>query len=288
VSGGERVAVSQMAIRYSVVWPTKTGVSLGVAPIAVTARLARLQAVLSPKLEAVFERFGIRRADFAVLATLVRLGRADVSQRRLGRELGLSPATISLRIDRLVRRGLVNRGTDPTDGRGALLSLTGPGRELFEACAPQHLANAETLLAGLDEHEREQFGALLGKLLYILEEPAADDAVEPELGMIVEAAPVALERRRAVGLPPLAGLLVRHVHPTGPAAAGGMRPGDLIRSANRRPLRSGHDLALALTETRRRPLTLEVVRGTEPMSVKIDAVAGTHRSTPSGNRLAPR
>jgi DNA-binding MarR family transcriptional regulator len=248
---------------------------LNVAPIAITSRLARLQAVLSPKLEAVFERFGIRGADFAVLATLVRLDDADVSQRRLGRELGLSPATVSLRVDRLVRRGLVHRAADPEDGRGAVLSLTGPARELFEACAPEHLANAEVLLAGLSDHEREQLGSLLGKLLYTVEEPDPGGDVEPDLGVVVEAAPVALERQRAVGLPPVAGLLVRHVHPTGTAAAGGIRPGDLIRSANRRPLRSQHDLARALTETRQRPLTLEVVRGTTPMRMKIDAPAAT-------------
>src|SRR5438445_8073218 len=62
---------------------------LPVEPIAITARLARLQAVLSPRLEPVFARYRIRGADFAVIATLVRLGADSVSQRRLAAELGL-------------------------------------------------------------------------------------------------------------------------------------------------------------------------------------------------------
>jgi DNA-binding MarR family transcriptional regulator len=233
---------------------------------------------VASKLEAVFEPFGIRGADFAVLATLVRLGDAPVTQRRLGIELGLSPGTISLRVDRLVRRGLVKRGSDPDDARGALVSLTAAGIELFEATAPEHLANARALLAGLTKAERDQLGTLLGKLLSTLEEPDPGDSLEPELGLVVEGPPVALERRRAVGLPPLTGLLVSHVYPAGAAAASGIRAGDLIRSADRRPLRSRHDLRLALRRTRRPSLTLEVIRGSEPMRLQLTAPsAGSRR-----------
>jgi DNA-binding MarR family transcriptional regulator len=248
----------------------ETRPELQVDPIAITARLARLQTVLTPRLESVFARFGLRGADFAVIATLVRLGRETVLQKRLAAELGLSAGTVSLRIDRLVRAGLAQRGPDPVDGRGAVVSLTEQGRELFEACAPEHLANAAELLAGLSEPEREQLGQLLGKLLYTLEEPGTG-SVAPELGLVVDAAPVALEQRRAVGLPPLAGLLVRHVDPAGPAASSGIRPGDLLRTANRRPLRSGHDLRLALNESRGRRwmLALEITRGVEPIELWI-------------------
>ena len=80
-----------------------------------------------------------------------------------------------------------------------MLSLTEAGRELFEACAPEHLANAQSLLEGPSEHEREQLSRLLGKLLYTLEEPDPADRLEPELGLVVEGAPVAPERRRAGG-----------------------------------------------------------------------------------------
>jgi DNA-binding MarR family transcriptional regulator len=248
----------------------ETRPDLRVDPIAITARLARLQAVLTPRLEAVFARFGLRGADFAVIATLVRLASETVLQKRLAAELGLSAGTVSLRIDRLVRAGLAHRGPDPEDGRGAVVSLTEQGRGLFEACAPEHLANAEESLAGLSEYEREQLGQLLGKLLYTLEGPGTG-GLAPELGLVVDAAPTALEQRRAVGLPPLTGLLVRHVDPAGPAASSGIRPGDLLRTANRRPLRSDDDLRLALTKSRarRRTLELEIIRGVEPIQLRI-------------------
>jgi DNA-binding MarR family transcriptional regulator len=244
---------------------------LEIEPIAITARLARLQAVLSPRLETVFARYGIRGADFALIATLVRLDVGSISQRRFASELGVSAGTVSLRIDRLVQRGLAERRPDPDDGRGALVSLTDSGRELFEACAPEHLANAHDLLAGLSQPERDQLGQLLGKLLYTLEDPGPSDSLAANLGLVVDDASVALEQRRAVGLSPVTGLLVRHVDPTGPAAAGGLRPGDLLTAANHRPLRNRHDLHLAVTQSRRRrrAISLEATRGAEPLRFRL-------------------
>lgn len=264
------VSVDDSIARVIAGWHA-TRPDLEVDSIAVTARLARLQSLMSPKLEAVFARFGLRGADFAVLATLVRLADESVSQRRLASELGLSAGTMSLRIDRLVSHGLVSRDPDPEDGRGALITLSDRGRELFEACAPEHLANSDELLAGLSDNEREQLGGLLGKLLYTLEDHDVDDRLAPDLGLVVDGAAVALERRRAVGLPPLPGLLVRHVDPAGAAAAAGLRPGDLLMSADRRPLRSRHDLQAAVVQSggTRRALTLEVTRGVEPMRLRL-------------------
>ena len=244
---------------------------LEVEPIAITARLARLQSVLGSRLETVFARFGLRGADFAIMATLVRLADESVAQRRLASELGLSAGTVSLRIDRLVGRGIAERRPDPDDGRGARVSLTARGRELFEACAPEHLANADEQLAGLSQPERDQLGELLAKLLYTLEDPGPDDQLASELGLVVDAAPIALEQRRAVGLPALAGLLVRHVEPAGPAAAAGIRPGDLLTTANRQPLRNRHDLRLAVNQSRQghRTVTLKAIRGSEPLRLRL-------------------
>ena len=62
----------------------------------------------------------------------------------------------------------------------------------------------------------------------------------------------------------------------GPAATSGVRPGDLLTSADRQPLRSRHDLEVALVKARgrRRGVALEITRGTDPVRVALPPPAG--------------
>jgi DNA-binding MarR family transcriptional regulator len=142
---------------------------LDVSPIAVIARVFRLAGALQPRLDAVLGRYGVRTGDFAVLATLVRVGEPRVSQSRLSSELALTAGTISVRLDRLERAGVIARERGAEDQRQTLVELTTKGRALFEACVDDHLANSHELVAALDAKEREQLAALLGKLLASLE-----------------------------------------------------------------------------------------------------------------------
>jgi len=57
-------------------------------------------------------------------------------------ELGLTSGTISVRIDRLVEEGLVDRRVDPESRRNTLITLTERGREVVERVVPAYLANA--------------------------------------------------------------------------------------------------------------------------------------------------
>jgi DNA-binding MarR family transcriptional regulator len=79
-------------------------------------------------------------------------------------ELGLTSGTISVRMDRLVAQGLVDRRADPGSARNTLISLTPQGRELFERVVPAHLNNERRLLSGLSDEELELLAALLRKL----------------------------------------------------------------------------------------------------------------------------
>lgn len=142
---------------------------LDVSPIAVIARVFRLGAELQPRLDAVLGRHGVRSGDFAVLATLVRVGEPNLTQCRLGRELGLTPGTISVRLNRLERAGLIARERGSEDQRQTLIALTRKGRALFEACVADHLANSRELVSALDATERELLAGLLGQLLAGLE-----------------------------------------------------------------------------------------------------------------------
>lgn len=68
------------------------------------------------------------------------------------------------RIDRLVERRLVERRTDPHDGRGVLVVMTDEGRERVDAAIAVLVVDEAELLAGLSRADQERLSALLRKL----------------------------------------------------------------------------------------------------------------------------
>src|ERR1700730_3273814 len=105
---------------------------LEVEPVEVVVRLARVRNHIDAELAAGFAASGLSGASFQMLVTLVRLQRPQgVTQRRLMDELGLTSGTISVRVDRLVADGLIERTADPDNKRNVSIPLTDRGRELF-------------------------------------------------------------------------------------------------------------------------------------------------------------
>jgi DNA-binding MarR family transcriptional regulator len=68
------------------------------------------------------------------------------------------------RIDRLVERKLVDRSTDPNDGRGILVRMTTRGRERVDSAISTLLRAEGELLDGLSSADQERLSALLRKL----------------------------------------------------------------------------------------------------------------------------
>ncbi len=150
---------------------------LDTAPAALIGRIGRLRWYLDAGLERTFERFGLNRAAFDVLAALRRSGRPyRLPQKVLMGALMRTSGTTSLRIDRLETAGLVRREPNPDDGRGVYVALTNRGVRLVDAVAPAHLANEEQLLAALSTTERATLAMLLRKLLLSLEAALRDPA----------------------------------------------------------------------------------------------------------------
>jgi DNA-binding MarR family transcriptional regulator len=248
---------------------------LDVRPIGVVARLQIVRARFDKALQAVFARFGLSDPEFAVLATLVRLG-GEAPQRRLVAELDLSPGTVSVRVDALEAAGLAVRAPDPGDRRGAVVSITDAGRRAFDACAPEHLANERRLLSALTPAEQETLANLLRKLVLSFDEQPHVTGVARELGLDLAPAHAALEMRRAVGLSERPGLLVRDVIGGTPAAEADLRRGDLLVEADGLSLRSIADLYAAVHRRRRhRDVDLGLLRGSRRRTerVRIPAAA---------------
>lgn len=246
---------------------------LDVTPIAVINRLERLQTYLRSEVATVFERFHLTGASFAVIATLRRAGEPyQLSQRALADALQLTGGTVSVRIDRLERDGIVERVPDSHDQRGVLVRLTEMGERLFDQVAPLHLANEDRLLSALNTQQREQLAALLRILLLSFDHIAPEDPHQPSrwIGASLAPAHIARKIRRSSGLPDIAGLLVQSVDVPGPAASAGLQEGDLIVAANETEIRSIESLYEQLQAVRGKALTMEVIRGSERRSVSLN------------------
>jgi DNA-binding MarR family transcriptional regulator len=264
--------------------------ALDFSAVGVIARVARVKGQIDAELDRVFAAHGLGAATFAVLVTLARIDAGDgVSQRRLMDELGLTSGTISVRMDRLVKEGLVGRRPDPESRRSTLISLTPAGRELFERVVPAHLTNGRRLLAALDDDEQDLLAALLRKLLVEFEgsRPPADARLR--LGLALAPAHAAIGMRESVGLPPVAGLLVRGVEADGPAGQAGVRLGDVLVASGGRELRSISALYAAIDDVAAgRSLPLRLWRGAEEVAttVRLGAAGFDGASASTGGRGA--
>lgn len=88
------------------------------------------------------------------------------------------------------------------------------------------------------------------------------------LGVGIAPAEVARKLRRAVGLDPVDGLLVRHVEEGSPGAAAGISVGDLIVSSGNKPIASIDDLHEVLGEAKD-SMELTIHRGADVKQVNV-------------------
>jgi MarR family 2-MHQ and catechol resistance regulon transcriptional repressor len=82
----------------------------------------------------------------------------------LGPKVGLNPGSISVAVDRLYERGLVNREESPEDRRIRVVSLTTEGKKLISAAFRRHAELIETLFSVLSPDDQTQLQTLLKKL----------------------------------------------------------------------------------------------------------------------------
>ena len=102
--------------------------------------------------------------EYDVLYTLAKCPE-PVRVSELHRHVLLSQPALSRLVDRLVRRGMIDREPDPADGRGVRLSLTDAGRAVQHQVGRRHARSvARAMTAGLSRSELTQLESLSAKL----------------------------------------------------------------------------------------------------------------------------
>ena len=152
--------------------------------MAILGRLRWITLQVRPSIEAVFARHGIDTGEFDVLSTLLRSGPPyRLRPTELYRSLMISSGGLTARLDRLGKRGLIQRTDAGKDKRSLPVELTEEGRALAQAAFREDMAVERELLSGLSEEETRDLAERLERLaLHIstaLDGQKADDSERP-------------------------------------------------------------------------------------------------------------
>jgi MarR family transcriptional regulator, 2-MHQ and catechol-resistance regulon repressor len=117
---------------------------------------------LSPHAAGSVKRTKLGDSDFRVLEVLLHKGPLPVNT--IGPKVWLTPGSISVAVDRLVKKGLVSRKDHPDDRRVRQVELTPKGRTLISRGFGEHAAAMEDVANVLSKSERLTLLRLLKKL----------------------------------------------------------------------------------------------------------------------------
>jgi DNA-binding MarR family transcriptional regulator len=141
---------------------------LDVSPMHVLSRVTRLALHLDRARKEAFADHGLEPSEFDVLSALRRTGEPyQLSPGRLVQETLVTSGTMTNRVDRLVRKGLVERRPDPADRRGVQVRLTPEGRAAVDGALDALIGRERELLAGLPAAD----AAVLADSLRTLSQP---------------------------------------------------------------------------------------------------------------------
>jgi DNA-binding MarR family transcriptional regulator len=139
---------------------------LDVTTMARVARLMEVARAMEARIAGYAATVGVDLAEGDVLFTLRRAGAPyRLSPSALSASLLVASGTLTSRLDRLERKGLIRRVPHPTDRRSTEVELTPPTIPLLDAAIHRHVANEQAMLAALSDREQQQLDRLLRKLL---------------------------------------------------------------------------------------------------------------------------
>src|SRR3954470_13273933 len=111
------------------------------------------------RLRAAHPAHDLKPRQFQILVLLHDHG--GLAQGELIQEMGVAPSILVTLLNPLEAAGLVTRERDPEDRRRHLVTLTAAGEKHLVSASRAQKDAEDALFASLDEHQREQLGALL-------------------------------------------------------------------------------------------------------------------------------
>ncbi len=126
-------------------------------------RLSVLSNTLSQAIAKVYEkRFDLSVTEWRAMAVLGY--RADISARQVAERTAMDKVAVSRAVARMLKKGLIERGTARHDKRQSVLRLSDQGWRIYDQVAPLALEHEQRLLAHLDAEERQWLARILDTL----------------------------------------------------------------------------------------------------------------------------
>lgn len=124
--------------------------------------LSRAHKVITEKAYRLFGDYGLNPTEFAVLELLYHRGKQPIQ--KIGSKILLASGSMTYVIDKLQKRGYLEREICETDRRVTFVDITAEGRELLDKIFPVHVENLHELMDALNTEEKATAIELLKKL----------------------------------------------------------------------------------------------------------------------------
>ncbi len=125
-------------------------------------KLSRAAEAVADRINCHLRDYRLTSSQFGVLEALYHLG--PLHQHELAAKILKSSGNLTLVIDNLVKRGLVERERDDTDRRYITVCLTEAGHQLVNDIFPHHVRYVLDTIGVLTPEEQHQLAALCRKL----------------------------------------------------------------------------------------------------------------------------
>ena len=125
-------------------------------------KLARAAEAVGTAINGYLKAYDLTVSQFGVLEAVYHLG--PLHQKQVAQKILKSDGNLTLVLDNLSKRGLIERIRDTLDRRCVYVQLTERGRELITTLFPAHVQRVLSTMNALTPEEQEQLATLCRKL----------------------------------------------------------------------------------------------------------------------------
>ena len=132
--------------------------------IDVTVALGRAASVVERLLAERLKQYDLTPVALQVLISVLLADSGPLDLTTLGRQVRVTKANVSLVLQGLENRGLVERATEPTDGRRIRVCLTARGQGLLDELVPLARSRMDAALSPLSKRDRKELRRILRRI----------------------------------------------------------------------------------------------------------------------------